>query len=112
MLAYPRIHVQEDHSLLFEILTQRVVDDLALVLRPDAGQELPLRLGNAEFLEGVLDVFGNFIPGATELLCWPDIVENVAEVDIREIRPPVRHRPLLEMIQRLQPEVAHPIRLT
>ena len=67
------------------------------VLRADAGQELALRLGDAQLLEGVLDVFRNLVPGLALLLGRPDVVEDVVEVDARmRSRAPVRHRPLLE----------------
>ena len=43
---------------------QRAVDHFALVLGLHAGQELLLGLGNAQPVEGVLDVVGHVVPGA------------------------------------------------
>src|SRR3712207_8389219 len=43
-----RVHVHEDDALLLEVLANLVVDDLGLVLRADAGEELAFRLGDAE----------------------------------------------------------------
>ena len=56
MLAERRVHVEEDHALLLEALLELVVDDLALVLRADAGEVLLLRLRDPELVPGVLDV--------------------------------------------------------
>ena len=39
-----------------------------LVLGADAGQELALRLGDAQLLEGVLDVLRHLVPGLALLL--------------------------------------------
>ena len=73
---------------LVEVLAQRVVDDLRFVLGADAGQELALRLRDAQLLEGVLDVFRNLVPGLALLLGRPDVVEDVVEVDPAESRAP------------------------
>jgi hypothetical protein len=81
VLAHAGIHVEKENSLLLEVLAQRVIDDLTLVLRTDAGQELPLRLGNAELLEGVLDVLRDFFPRLALLLGGADVVEDVVEID-------------------------------
>ena len=62
MLAQGRVHVGEDHALGLELLVDLVVDDLALVLGADAGEELALGLGDAEPVEGVLDVLGDVVP--------------------------------------------------
>src|SRR5258708_35935886 len=40
-----------------------------------------------------------------------DVIEDVVEVDLGEVATPVGHGPLLEVAQRLQPEVEHPLRL-
>jgi hypothetical protein len=41
----PGVHVHEHDALLLEVLAHLVVDDLGLVLRADAGEELALGLG-------------------------------------------------------------------
>ena len=64
MLAQRRVHVHEQHALLLELLVDLVVDDLGLVLRADAGEELALGLGDAEPVERLLDVVGDVVPGA------------------------------------------------
>jgi hypothetical protein len=110
VLAQTRIHVEEEDTLLLEILPQRVVDDFTLVLRTDAGEELPLRLRNAELLEGVLDVLGNLFPRFALLFGRSDVIEDVVKIHPGEIRAPVRHRSLLEMVQGLEPKIAHPVR--
>ena len=58
------VGVEEQHTLLLEVLADRVVDDLRLVLRGDTGDEaLLLSLGDAEPVVGVLDVLGKLLPG-------------------------------------------------
>ena len=74
---------------VLEILTDRVVDHLGLVLRGDAGdQALLLRLGDAEPVVGVLDVGGQVVPGGGLLLGRADEVLDVVEVDARRGRSP------------------------
>ena len=51
VLAQRRVHVREDHTLLLEILVNLVLSDFCLVLRTDPGQELSLRLGNAQTIK-------------------------------------------------------------
>ena len=71
LLAQRGVGVEEEHALLLEVLADRVVDDLGLVLRGDAGdQALLLRLGDAELVVGVLDVLGQVVPGGGLLLAW------------------------------------------
>ena len=112
MLAQRGVHVEEDHALLLEVLVDLVVDDLGLVLRADAGEELALGLGDAEPVEGLLDVVGHVVPGALGLLAGAHEVVDVVEVDLGEHRrAPRRHRAREEVLERLQAEVAHPLRL-
>ena len=88
MLAEGGVHVGEDHALLLELLVHLVVDDLGLVLGADAGQELALGLGDAEAVEGVLDVLGDLAPVAAVLLRGADEVVDVVPVDLVEVRRP------------------------
>ena len=112
MLAQAGVHVLEDHALLLEVLADLVVDDLRLVLRADAGEVLPLGLGDAELVERVLDVVGDLVPGAALLLGRAHEVVDVLEVDLVHVAArPARHRARLEVLERLEAEVAHPLRL-
>jgi hypothetical protein len=111
VLAQAGVHVEEDHALGLEVGLELVVDDLGLVLRADAGQELALGLGDAEPVPGLLDVRREVLPGLRLLLGRPDVVVDVLEVDAGEVAAPKRHRACLEVLERLQAEVAHPLRL-
>ena len=95
---------------LLQVLAQRVVDDLGLVLRADAGQELALGLGDAQLLEGVLDVGRDLVPVLALLLARLDVVEDVVEVDAGQVAAPVGQRPLVEVLERLQAVLEHPLR--
>ncbi len=88
-----------------------MVDDLRLVLRARPGQELALRLGDAQLVEGVLDVSGHVVPVRAALICGTHEVVDVVEVDAGQVRAPVGHRALLEVLQRLEAELPHPLRL-
>ena len=111
MLAQRRVHVGEDHALGLELLVDLVVDDLGLVLGADPGEEFALRLGDAEPVEGVLDVLGDLAPVAAVLLRGADEVVDVVEVDLAEVAAPFRGRARVEVLERLEAEVAHPLRL-
>jgi hypothetical protein len=63
LLTQRGVGVEEQDTLLLEVLTDRVVDDLGLVLGGDArDQALLLRLRDAELVVGVLDVLGQVLP--------------------------------------------------
>ena len=89
MLAQSGVHVGEDHALGLELLVHLVVDRLALVLRTDPGEELALGLGDAELVEGVLDVVGDVFPRSLAALGGADEVVDVLEVDLIEVAAPL-----------------------
>ena len=112
VLAQSRVHVHEDHALLLEVLANLVVDDLGLVLGADAGQELPLRLGDPETVEGVLDILGHLVPRALGAFRRSHEIVDVVVVDLgQQRRTPGGLRARQEVIERLQAEVTHPLRL-
>ena len=111
MLAQRGVHVGEDDALRLELLVHLVVDDFRFVLGADAGQELPLGLGNPEAVEGVLDVLGDLGPVAAVLLGSTHEVVDVVEIDLVEIATPLRGRLVLEVLVGLEAELAHPFRL-
>ena len=96
----PRVHVEEDHALLLEVLLELVVDDLGLVLRADAGEVLLLRLRDPELVPGVLDVGRQVLPGVGLLLGRADVVVDVVEVDLGEVAAPGRQRAREEVVER------------
>ncbi len=111
VLAQRRVHVGEDHALGLELLVDLVVDDLGLVLGADAGEEFALRLGDAEPVEGVFDVLRDLAPVAAVLLGSADEVVDVVPVDLAEVAAPFRGRARVEVFERLEAELAHPLRL-
>ena len=62
VLAHGGVHVAEQDPLLRQVLPVAVEDDFAFILRSDAGEILPLGLGDAELLVGVLDGVGEVVP--------------------------------------------------
>ncbi len=112
MVTERRVHVLEDHALLLEVLAHLVVDDLGLVLGANAGEELALGLRNPEPIECSLDVLGHIVPGALRALRGAHEVMDVVVVDLGEHRrAPRRLRPRQEVVECLQPELPHPLRL-
>jgi hypothetical protein len=97
--------------LSLELLLELVVDDLGLVLGADAGQVLLLRLGDAETIPRLLDVRRQVLPALCLLLGGLQVVEDVLEVDPREISSPGGHRPGAEVLERLEAELPHPLGL-
>ena len=111
ILAQRRVGVDEDDALLLQVLAEAVVDDLRLVLGADAGQELALGLGNAQLVEGVLDLRRHVVPGLALAVGRLHVVVDVVEVQLGEVAAPGRRRLLAEDLERLEPELAHPVRL-
>ena len=111
VLAQPRVHVEEEHALLLELLLDLVVDDLGLVLGADPGEVLLLRLGDAELVPRVLDVGRQVLPRVDLLLGRLDVVEDVVEVDARDVAAPGRQRARKEVVERGVAELPHPLRL-
>ena len=111
MLAQPRVHVQEEDALVLQLLLELVVDDLGLVLGADAGEVLLLGLGDPELVPGVLDVRRQVFPGVGLVLGRADVIEDVVEVDLRDVAAPFGQRARQEVLERLEAELAHPLRL-
>ena len=88
MLTQAGVHVEEDHALAREVLLELVVDDLRLVLRPDAREVLLLRLGDAQPVPRVEDLGREVLPLVGLLLRGPDVVVDVVEVDPARDRAP------------------------
>ncbi len=106
------VGVQEDDTLLLQVLADLVVDDLGLVLGGDTGdQALLLRLRDAQLVVGGLDVRGQVLPGLGLLLGGADEVLDVVEVDAGEVGAPGRHGLLAEQLQALETQVQHPLGL-
>ena len=86
-----------------------MVDDFGLVLGADAGEELAFGFGNAEPVEGTLDVLGDVVPTLALLFGGAEVVEDVVEVDGAEVGAPGRHRLGEEDLERVVTEAAHPL---
>ena len=105
------VRAHEDDAELGQLLLDGVVDDLGVVLGADAGQELPLRLGDAEPLERRLDLLRDVVPGLLLALGRLPVVDDLVEVDLVEAVRPHRHRSLQEVVVGAQAGLEHPVRL-
>jgi hypothetical protein len=76
-------HILEDHSLFSEFLTEIMVDDLAVILCSDSGENLPLSFGDTEAFEGIFYFFWDGIPrlrvSPSERSCK---IVNLREIEI------------------------------
>ena len=94
-----------------KLLADGVVDDLGVVLRADAGEELALRLGDPEPLERRLDLLRDVVPRLLFALGRLAVVDDLVEVDPVEAIGPGRHRPLDEVVVGAEARLEHPVRL-
>ena len=105
------VGAHEDHAELGQLLAHGVVDDLRVVLRTDAGEELALRLGDAQLLERLLDLVRDVVPGLLLALGGLAVVDDLVEVDLGQVAAPGGHGSLEEVVVRPQPVLVHPGRL-
>src|SRR5262249_39068207 len=82
-----------------------------LVLGADAREVLLLGLRDAELVPGVLDVRRQLVPGLRLLLGRADVVVDRVEVDSVQVAAPAGQRARLEVLERLEAELPHPVRL-
>ena len=106
------VGVEEQHSLLAELLVDLVVDDLGLVLGGHTGnQTILLGLRDAQTVVGVLDVGRKVLPGLGLTLLGAHEVLDLVEVDRADVDAPGRHRLAPEELEGLETHVKHPLRL-
>ena len=98
MLTDGGVGVGEDHPLLRQILLKRSVDHLALELRLHPGEKLPLRLGDPQPVEGLLDLLGHIVPGLPLMIGGLQVIEDVLEIDA-DVATPMRHRAGIEDLE-------------
>src|SRR5690606_26890814 len=111
VLPERRVGVGEDHALLRQLFLHAVVYDFGLILGGNAGQELALRLRDAQALEVLLDVLGHLVPGPALLLGGTHVVIDLVEIQVGQVRAPVGHRLLAEDLQGPQADLRHPLGL-
>ena len=108
MLLQRRTRIEEDHALRGEFFLDLVIHGLRVVLGADAGEELLLRLRDAEPVERLLDIGRDVVPGLSLFFGRLEVIVDVLEVDLLDRAAPSRQRLALEVLQRFQAKVAHP----
>ena len=104
------VGVEEQHSLLAELLVDLVIDDLGLVLGGHTGnQTILLGLRDAQTVVGVLDVRREVLPGLGLTLLSAHEVLDLVEIDRADVDAPGRHRLTLEQFEGLETHVEHPL---
>ena len=86
-----------------------MVDDFGLILGANAGEKLAFGFGDAEPVEGALNVLGDIVPVLALLFGGAEVVVDVVEVDGTEVGAPGRHRLGEEDLERVVTEPAHPL---
>ena len=111
ILAHGGVHVAEDDALGGQLVPVAVEHHLGLVLGGDAGQVLPLGLGDAQLLVRVLDGVGEVLPDVDLPGGGLDVVVDVVEEDLRQIATPAGQRTAFEVAEGPEAEVQHPVLL-
>ena len=108
VLLHPLVGTHEDDAELLQVFAHGVVDDFGVVLRANARKELALRLRDAESLEGLLDLVGDVVPRLLFSLRWLAVVDDLREVELREVATPHRHRTGLKVLVGAEAILQHP----
>ena len=112
VLAQGDVHGGEQDPLLLQVFAVLVVHDLGFELRGDPGEVLALGFGDAQLLVGLLHALGEHVPVGDLTLGGLEVVVDVVEVDVGHVGgEPLEHRLALEALQRVEPELRHPLRL-
>ena len=85
-----------------------MIHNFRVVLRAYAGEELSLRLWDAEPLEGLLDLIRHVIPRLLFALGWLPVVHDLRKIELGEIATPVRHGTRLEVLIGAEAVLQHP----
>ena len=85
-----------------------MIDHFGVVLRANAGKELPLRLWNAESLECLLDLIGHVIPRLLFALGWLSVVDDLRKIELGKVATPVRHGARLKVLIGAEAVLQHP----
>ena len=88
-----------------------VVDELGVVLCADAGEVGLLGLGDAQTVEGVLDVVRDVVPAGLLLCRGLDVGDDVVHVEALDGGAPVGLGELVVDFERLQAVLEHPLGL-
>src|SRR6266516_5500276 len=107
--AQGSIHIGKDNADLLKVLTHFMIDGLTLILSSHTCQELALGLGNTQAIKCIFNLSRNFFPCFTLFLYRLDVIENVVEVNSREVSAPGWHWTFLKKFQALEAELTHPI---
>ena len=100
-----------DDALGRNFRTDVMVNEFGVILGADTGEGLPLRFGDAEAFERILDIFGNVFPLAGHAGLGLDVGDDVVEIQAVDGGAPGRHLGMVEDVEALQTEVSHPFRI-
>ena len=110
VFAEAGIGVQEDHALLLHLAQHVAVDGLGLVMSRHPGEELLLRLGDTEFVEGPLHIVWHILPSLRHAVADAGEVGVILEVYEVQGRSEGRLFVSEELPEGFQTEVQHELR--
>ena len=102
-----RVYDPLGRGLLLEIM----VDQLRIILRSHTGEALPLRLRDAELIEGFLDILRHLIPVRRHLRLRLDIGHDILHIQSVDGGTPGRNALFIVDLQGAKTEVPHPRRI-
>ena len=107
------VHVQKQDTLGLEVLSNRMVNGLGFVLRRHPAKPFLFGFGDAQAVEGVLDVFRNVVPIPLGGVGGTEEVGHVVEVDAVELAAvaPVGHLAFHEVVVGFDAKFGHPFGL-
>src|SRR3989344_2959338 len=111
IFLYCRVGVAENHAFILPFRTQFLIEAFRFVLPDDAGKECPLGLRHADFLKGVFNVGGHFVPTLVPPLFSPLIVGDFIKMQPAQIGAPRRNRQTHKIFICFQAQFPHPHRL-
>src|SRR5260364_61955 len=110
LLLERSVSVEEDDTLLAELLVNLVVNHFRLVLGGNAGnQPILLSLRDTQTVVGVLNIGGKVLPGRCLTLLGTHEVLDLVKVNRADVNTPGRHRLALEKFESLETHIEHPL---
>ena len=104
-------HIRINHALLRHLVFHIVVHQLGIILCSHACQRRPFCLGNSQALKGILNVFRHTLPIVLHFGIRAHIGGNMVHIQAFDRRTPIGKWRFVVNIQRLQPELMHPLRV-
>ena len=105
------LQIRVHHALRSHLCLYVVINQFRVILGSHTRKRFPLRLGNTQSLKGILDFFRNLVPASLHFCVRADIGNYLIHIQPFYGWTPVRNFFLIINLKRMQPEIAHPVRI-